>query len=68
MIGPTIEQTEAGIATRLELEAQFSADPHRPCYRFVPRAGRMNDINGSIYWRGRSPNGILGHAPDGYLW
>ncbi|MDX1687698.1 MAG: glycoside hydrolase family 32 protein [Candidatus Promineifilaceae bacterium] len=36
----------------MTLRSQFTADPHRPRYHFLPPGNWMNDPNGLIQWQG----------------
>jgi beta-fructofuranosidase len=36
-----------------ELRAVLHADPYRPKYHFVPPEAFWNDINGTLFWKGR---------------
>jgi sucrose-6-phosphate hydrolase SacC (GH32 family) len=36
-----------------DLRAKLAADPHRPRYHLMPPDGFWNDINGTLYWKGR---------------
>ena len=58
---------EGQIATYWELVDRLRADRHRPGYHFVPPAGWMNDVNGSIFWKGRY-HIFYQHNPDGGYW
>ena len=62
-----IERTEQLIDHSRELRGQFHNDPHRPMYHFVPPSSWMNDINGSIFWKGRY-HIFYQHNPDGGYW
>ena len=35
------------------LREKLIRDPHRPRYHFLPADGFWNDINGTLYWKGR---------------
>ena len=50
-----IEKTEALIHATRVLDAMYEDDPYRPRYHFTPPFGWMNDINGSIFWKGTLP-------------
>jgi sucrose-6-phosphate hydrolase SacC (GH32 family) len=51
-------------ATR-NLRARLRNDPQRPRYHLMPPEGFWNDINGTIYWKGRYHVFFLGRqAPD----
>ncbi|MDQ3813264.1 MAG: glycoside hydrolase family 32 protein [Armatimonadota bacterium] len=51
-------------ATR-ELRQRLWNDPHRPRYHLMPPEASWNDINGTIYWKGRYHVFFLGRlAPD----
>lgn len=45
----------------------FSRDPHRPRYHFLPPERWMNDPNGIIHWRGRY-HMFYQHNPHGAFW
>ncbi|MFZ2643658.1 MAG: LamG-like jellyroll fold domain-containing protein, partial [Verrucomicrobiia bacterium] len=48
-----------------ELRQRLWNDPHRPRYHLLPPDGFWNDINGTIYWKGRYHVFFLGRlAPD----
>jgi sucrose-6-phosphate hydrolase SacC (GH32 family) len=48
-----------------ELRERLWNDPHRPRYHLLPPDGFWNDINGTIYWKGRYHVFFLGRlAPD----
>lgn len=48
-----------------ELRQKLWNDPHRPRYHLLPPDGFWNDINGTIYWKGRYHVFFLGRlAPD----
>lgn len=48
-----------------ELRARLWNDPHRPRYHLMPPDGFWNDINGTIFWKGRYHVFFLGRlAPD----
>ena len=63
----TIEKTEALIHATRELDAMYAGDPYRPRYHFTPPFGWMNDINGSIFWKGRY-HIFYQHNPEGGYW
>jgi len=52
-----LEREKTDIATLTyharELRKLLHDDPYRPKYHFVPPEGFWNDINGTIYWKGR---------------
>ena len=48
-----IEHIEGLIAAANELNDIFTSDPHRPRYHFMPPWAWINDINGSLFWKGR---------------
>ncbi len=48
-----IERTETLLGAARDLRAQLSSDPQRPAYHFMPPSGWMNDINGTVFWKGR---------------
>ena len=50
---PSIARTEAQIEQAAALQAHLAADRHRPLYHFMPPAAWMNDLNGTLFWRGR---------------
>jgi len=51
-------------ATR-EMREQLWADPFRPTYHLTPPDGFWNDINGTLYWKGRYHVFFLGRrAPE----
>ena len=63
-----IRQIEQLIENANQLKHTLGNDPHRPRYHFMPDAGWINDINGSIFWKGRyhifyqqNPNGAYHH-------
>ena len=62
-----IEKTEALIHSRRVLDAMYEDDPYRPRYHFTPPFGWMNDINGSIFWKGRY-HIFYQHNPEGGYW
>ena len=62
-----IERTEDLIAHARVLRHGFENDPNRPAYHFMPPMGWMNDINGSIYWKGRY-HIFYQHNPKGGQW
>ena len=62
-----IKITEELISSAKELREKFWRDPHRPCYHFMPPAAWMNDINGTIFWKGRY-HIFYQHNPDGAYW
>ena len=45
----------------------YENDPYRPRYHFTPPFGWMNDINGSIFWKGRY-HIFYQHNPEGGYW
>ena len=47
-----------------ELREKLWNDPHRPRYHFVPPDGFWNDINGTIFWKGRYHVFYLGRMPN----
>ncbi|OAM88333.1 GH32 C-terminal domain-containing protein [Termitidicoccus mucosus] len=48
-----------------DLRAKLAADPRRPRYHLMPPDGFWNDINGTLYWKGRYHVFFLGRqAPD----
>ncbi len=48
-----------------ELRGRLWNDPHRPRYHLMPPDGFWNDINGTIFWKGRYHVFFLGRlAPD----
>ena len=48
-----------------ELRQRLWNDPHRPRYHLLPPDGSWNDINGTIFWKGRYHVFFLGRlAPD----
>ena len=48
-----------------ELRQRLWNDPHRPRYHLMPPDGFWNDINGTIYWKGRYHVFFLGRIqPD----
>ncbi len=48
-----------------ELRQRLWNDPHRPRYHLLPPDGFWNDINGTIFWKGRYHVFFLGRlAPD----
>lgn len=48
-----------------ELRQRLWDDPHRPRYHLMPPDGFWNDINGTIFWKGRYHVFFLGRlAPD----
>jgi len=48
-----------------DLRAKIAADPHHPRYHLRPPDGFWNDINGTLYWKGRYHVFFLGRqAPD----
>jgi sucrose-6-phosphate hydrolase SacC (GH32 family) len=48
-----------------ELRQRLWNDPHRPRYHLMPPDGFWNDINGTIFWKGRYHVFFLGRlAPD----
>lgn len=48
-----------------ELRGRLWNDPHRPRYHLLPPDGSWNDINGTIFWKGRYHVFFLGRlAPD----
>ena len=65
--GSEIERTEGLIANARVLRRAFRNDPQRPAYHFMPPVGWMNDINGSIYWKGRY-HIFYQHNPKGGYW
>jgi beta-fructofuranosidase len=50
-------EVDLDIAKALEtsfcLREKLIKDPHRPRYHFLPADGLWNDINGTLYWKGR---------------
>ncbi|MDF9832769.1 sucrose-6-phosphate hydrolase SacC (GH32 family) [Ereboglobus sp. PH5-5] len=57
----TVDQLRAA----RDLRAKLAADPHRPRYHLMPPDGYWNDINGTLYWKGRYHVMFLGRqAPD----
>jgi len=62
-----IDETEALIAAAQKLRAKLYEDPHRPQYHFLPPEAWMNDINGSIYWKG-CYHIFYQHNPEGGYW
>ena len=62
-----IERTEELIHCAWELRRKFRGDTHRPTYHFMPPMAWMNDINGSIFWKGRY-HIFYQHNPDGGYW
>ena len=51
-----------------ELRNILYSDPYRPKYHFVPPEGEWNDINGTIYWKGRYHLFYLSKTTDPELW
>jgi sucrose-6-phosphate hydrolase SacC (GH32 family) len=47
-----ITKTESLIADAWKIQHRLRNDPHRPRYHFMPPMAWMNDINGSIFWKG----------------
>ncbi|HUT29424.1 MAG TPA: hypothetical protein VMX13_06510 [Sedimentisphaerales bacterium] len=47
-----ITGTERLIADAWKMQDKLRNDPHRPRYHFMPPMAWMNDINGSILWKG----------------
>ncbi|MDE0681884.1 MAG: glycoside hydrolase family 32 protein, partial [Candidatus Poribacteria bacterium] len=62
-----IEKTEALIYSRRVLDGMYENDPYQPRYHFTPPFGWMNDINGSIFWKGRY-HIFYQHNPEGGYW
>lgn len=62
-----IKQMESLIAATRELRERFDADPYRPRCHFLPPEGWMNDINGSVFWKGRY-HIFYQHNPEGGYW
>ena len=62
-----IERIEAQIREASDLAAALARDPHRPAYHFTPPAAWMNDINGSLFWKGRY-HIFYQYNPDGAYW
>ncbi len=65
-----IASREELIARARQLREKLRNDPHRPAYHFVPPSAWMNDINGSIFWKGRyhtfyqyNPQGAYNDGP-----
>ncbi len=57
----TVDQLRAA----RELRAKLADDPHRPRYHLMPPDGYWNDVNGTLYWKGRYHVMFLGRqAPD----
>jgi beta-fructofuranosidase len=46
---------------------QLCADPHRPCYHFLPPNNWMNDPNGLIQWQGQY-HMFYQHNPNNPFW
>ena len=68
MARQTIARTEEQIAQAAALQAHLAGDRQRPCYHFMPPAAWMNDLNGTLFWRGRyhifyqfNPHGAYWH-------
>ena len=68
MADQSITRTEAQIAQAAALQEHLADDRQRPCYHFMPPAAWMNDLNGTLYWRGRyhifyqfNPHGAYWH-------
>ena len=62
-----IKNIEALIQCSWAMQETYRNDPHRPRYHFMPALAWMNDINGSIYWKGRH-HVFYQHNPDGGYW
>ena len=62
-----MEKTEVLIHGTRVLDTMYRLDPYRPCYHFTPPFGWMNDINGSIFWKGRY-HIFYQHNPEGGYW
>ncbi len=61
------KKTEQLIDSAQSLASKLRDDRHRPLYHFVPPVGWMNDINGTIFWRGRY-HIFYQHNPKGAYW
>ena len=48
-----------------ELREKMVADKFRPKYHFLPPQGRWNDLNGTIFWKGRYHIGYLQKIANG---
>ena len=62
-----VEHTEALIGSARELREKLLGDPQRPRYHFLPPAAWMNDVNGTLFWRGRY-HLFYQHNPLGAYW
>ena len=67
IMNTTIQKTEALIHSTRVLDAMYADDPYRPRYHFTPPFGWMNDVNGSIFWKGRY-HIFYQHNPEGGYW
>lgn len=47
-----------------ELRERLWNDPHRPGYHLLPPDGFFNDVNGTIFWKGRYHVFYLGRMPN----
>jgi len=61
------EKTEILIDSAWKIREKLRSDPHRPTYHFMPPMAWMNDINGSIFWKGRY-HIFYQHNPQGAYW
>ena len=66
-VSDSVRKTEELVAASRTLSEKFRNDPQRPVYHFMPPSGWMNDINGSIYWKGRY-HIFYQHNPEGGYW
>ena len=48
-----------------EMREKLVSDKFRPRYHFVPPEGRWNDVNGTVFWKGRYHTGYLQKIPNG---
>ena len=53
MDGESIVDVARALELSFGLREQLLRDPLRPRYHFLPADGLWNDINGTLYWKGR---------------
>ena len=58
------KNTMESVRRARELREKLWSDPHRPRYHLMPPDGFWNDINGTIFWKGRYHVFYLGRMPN----